>query len=240
MFTSDADLAKTIPGYSYTFADGLDDGFLCHQYSDGNNVPVAPNCPSTTTNPNPATATTGSASTAAVDVNNLEEAWLINTFRELLPGSSSSSLVFNATRKLFRRENDMAGRLAAYSLIDVKKRVNIDGDYSDKTYRPDMLKALLDPASFGGQCARYVQLDEFPISAPAEDEDDDILIHHPKRISDAYIKKMNLNEQDVRAAEVYACHIVDEFNNRKGYVSPCSSKRHKERKSEYQALLANY
>jgi hypothetical protein len=100
-----------------------------------------------------------------------------------------------------------------------------------------MLKTLLDPASFGGQCARYAQLSEFPIPAPADDEDDDILIHHPKRISDTYIKRMNLNEQNVRAAEVYACHIVDEFNNRKGYVSPCSIKKQKERKLEYKSLL---
>jgi hypothetical protein len=207
---------------------------LCYTYSQsGGDVPLRLNCPSNRT------SSTGSASPSpTVDIN-FNEFWLEQWIQQLVPGTEAkraTNLTHNSSRASLIRRN----LLAVNSIVSSSKSSPTSSAVVPEGYPNGNVQstattsgaALTATATLDGVYPTPTQTTivyqwnpAYTVKAPpAQNFTDIVHLRHPTPLKNDFIKKMHLNEKEVRNVENFVKMIIDDYNNRDGYLSPAALK----------------
>jgi hypothetical protein len=186
----------------------------CYQYSQTlGDLPLQLKCPGKTV------TTTGASARPTKVPEVMDEFWLEKMIQNLVfMDRFQIRFLKNQTRLLKRNEY---GNGTTCTTVEKVKSTTVQstimGSITSTSTHSSTATAVPTPPIV------YEFNSNYTIHAPPEtDRQDRFHLRHPSSLPKSFIKHMKLNEYKVRRVEAYIKSIVDDYNNKKEYVSPAA------------------
>jgi tyrosinase len=229
--------ASSMPPFPETIAQimsttGAGGSPLCYSYSQSaGDVPLRLNCPSTQT------TTSGSASPSPTV--NVDEFWLERLIQSLVPGTDAirvGNLTHNnAGSSLVRRDYVPVNFASSVPVAQPSPSIGVPEGYPNgnqpavTTTQALIATTTMDGAYPTPTTINYVWNTSYKIKAPkAQNFSDTVHLRHPTPLKPDFIKMMRMDETKVRNVENFVKMIIDDYNNKDGYISPAALTHYQE------------
>jgi hypothetical protein len=133
--------------------------------------------------------------------------------------STTNSTTSNSTSNALVENNWLEKSIQTLITGHVQAAIKFDTRLTLKAPKTNNLHALV-ASKFTFGTKYYFRAQELTVKAPEIGQSDDIHLRFPSELSPEFIKMMRLDANQVRNVEDFVKFIVDEYNNRPGYVSP--------------------